>query len=168
MINTSPPLLSSKRVKIIKSIESKKSAFDNLTELFDSSHHKQNNFPDKLTIFDALIAREKLGNTYIGKGIAIPRAHLDINHPIASLLVIKNGLDLETIDNLSIKVFLSILVPNKQRDEFTSIIKKLNLILSKEENVVILTSTDSEEYIANYFQSLLMTQILTSEEITNE
>ena len=158
----SQPLLTTDRIKIIKKIESKKCVFDQLTELFASNPIKQNQV-NKLEIFDALIAREKLGNTYIGKGIAIPRAHLEIKQPMAALLIIKSGLDVETIDDLPIKIFLAIIVPNKQRDKFSSIIKMLNLILAEEENVKIFTQTDSKEYLANYFESLLATQVLASD-----
>ncbi|KAG1665757.1 Nucleotide-binding protein [Nymphon striatum] len=36
-------------------------------------------------IFDALTAREKLGNTVVGNGAAIPRAKIDINRPKSAL-----------------------------------------------------------------------------------
>lgn len=146
-----PPLLTSIRIKITKKAESKKCVFDLLTTLLEKGQSEVS----KNEIFDALMAREKLGNTCAGNGIAIPRAHMKITIPRAALLIIKNGLDIETVDNKPIKLFLAVITPNKQRNNCSIIIKKLNTVLANKDHRKVLTKTDNLEYIANYFESLL-------------
>ena len=155
-MNTSPPPhITSDRIKIIDKIESKKCVFDLITDMLEKGQNENS----KNDIFDALIAREKLGNTCIGNGIALPRAHMDISNPRAAVLIINKGLDIETIDHLPIKVFFTIIIPNTLREKYSILIKKLNLTLVDEDNIRILTEVKNQEYLANYLESLL-TEIL--------
>ena len=151
-----PHLLSPRRIEIIDKIESKKSVFDQLASLLANKQ----SLLTKYEIFDALVAREKLGSTCIGNGIATPRANININHPIAALLIIKKGVDIETVDNIPIKIFLAILIPDNQIETYSKILKKLNLILAEEQNFKVFTETNSQEYLANYFESLLTKKVI--------
>jgi len=151
-----PHLLSPRRIEIIDKIESKKSVLDQLASLLANKQ----SLLTKYEIFDALVAREKLGSTCIGNGIATPRANINIIHPVAALLIIKKGLDIETVDNIPVKIFLAILIPDNQKETYSTILQKLNLILTEERNFKIFTETNSQEYLANYFESLLSTEIM--------
>ena len=122
MIDDHSPLLKLERIKFIKKTKSKKCAFDTLTELFSKSIPKTS----KHEIFDALSAREKLGNTSIGNGIAVPRAYLDIPKPIAALLVLKKGIDLNAADKVDIKHFLAVLIPISKSKKYSNFIKNIN------------------------------------------
>ncbi len=155
MSTNPPPLLVPERIEIVKKIESKKCVFDLLTNLLI----KNQNDVTRNEVFDALISREKLGSTCLGKGVAIPRAHLDIPYPRVALLVIQQGLDIETVDNKPIKLFLAIIVPNQQREEYVEVIKKLNHILTDDEQIKIFTETNNKEYLSNYFVSLFDNEI---------
>ncbi len=144
-------LLIPERIEIINKIESKKCAFDLLTELLA----KDQNEVGKNEIFDALITREKLGKTCSGHGIAIPRAHIEISKPLAALLIIKKGLEIETVDKKPIKLFLALIVPENQSKKYSNIIKKLNFILADDDHHKVLIESDKPEDIAIYFESLL-------------
>jgi len=120
-MSNSLPLLTAERIEIIRNIESKKCAFDLLTKLLEKSQKTTT----KNEIFDALITREKLGSTCAGNGIAIPRAHMKVNHSVAALLIIKKGLEVETVDKKPIKIFLAFIIPEEQRKEYSTFIKKL-------------------------------------------
>ena len=145
------PHLIPERIEIIKKIESKKCVFDLLTKLLEKGQTEVS----KNEIFDALISREKLGSTCAGNGIAIPRAHMKISKPIAALLIIKKGLEIETVDNKPVKIFLALIIPEDQRKVYSKIIKKLNLILADENHHRVIMETKDHEYTANYFESLL-------------
>jgi len=144
-------LLIPERIKIIKKIESKKCAFDLLTELLAKSQNEVG----KNEIFDALIRREKLGKTCSGHGVAIPRAHVEISKAIAALLIIKQGLEVETVDKKPIKLLLALIVPENQRKKYSKIIKKLNFILADDDHYKMLIEAENPEHIAIYFESLL-------------
>ena len=145
------PLLDPERIKFIKKIESKKCVFDALTELLIKGQKEVT----KNQVFDALIAREKLGNTSIGNGIAVPRTHLPITNPRAAILVIKKGLNLGAADKHAITFFLAIIIPEKHRNQYSIMLTTLNqkLILNGVPEKVI--ESKSPELLAKHFESLL-------------
>jgi len=155
MTDNLPPLLNTDRIKFLKKIESKKCAFDVLTKLLTTSQSEVT----KNEVFDALIAREKLGNTVIGASIAIPRAHLDITYPKAALLVLKNGIDLNSADKTKVRVFLALLIPNKILGEYSNFISNITKKISTEERYSKDTLDDkinakNPEQLIHFFESL--------------
>ncbi len=145
------PLLDPERITFVKKIKSKKCVFDTLTELLVKGQKEVT----KNQIFDALIEREKLGNTNIGNGIAIPKAHLPLTKPRAAILVIKKGLELGAVDKQAITLFLAILIPDKQRNQYSIMLNTLNqkLILNGiPENVI---DSKNPELLAKHFDNLL-------------
>jgi PTS system nitrogen regulatory IIA component len=145
------PLLTSERITILKKVESKKCVFDSLTELLVKGQNEVN----KNEIFDALIAREKLGNTCIGGGIAIPRAQLKITNPRAALLILKKGLDINSVDKKPIKLFFALLVPENEDNDYSDLIYKINRLLTADKNQDLFNSKNDPEFMANRFQNLL-------------
>ena len=161
-----PPLLSSERIKFLKKIESKKCAFDTLTDLLAKGQSEVT----KKEVFDALTAREKLGNTTIGNGIAIPRAHLDITYPRAAVLILKKGINLNAADKIEVRLFLAILIPNKEKEMYEQFIRKVYEILTtdKKYNYKIFNKelkTNNPELILNLFESLFKKAFATISEI---
>ena len=150
-INKYPSPLDPERIKFIKKIESKKCVFDALTELLTKGQKELT----KYEVFDALIEREKMGNTSIGNGIAVPKAHLPITNLRAAILVVKNGLHLGAADKQITTVFLALLVPDDQRDQYSVILRSLNqkLILNGIPESII-TSKNSG-LLAKHFEKLL-------------
>ena len=145
------PLLDPERIKFIKKIESKKCVFDALTELLIKGQKEVT----KNQVFDALIAREKLGNTSIGNGIAIPKTHLPITNPRAAILVIKKGLNLGAADKQAITFFLAIIIPEKHRNQYSIMLTTLNqkLILNGIPEKII--ESKNTELLAKHFENLL-------------
>ena len=150
-VNKHPSLLDPERIKFIKKIESKKCVFDELTELLIKGQKEVT----KHEVFDALIEREKMGNTSIGNGISVPKAHLPITNPRAAILVIKKGLYLGAADKQPTTIFLALLIPDNQRDQYSMMLSTLNqkLILNGIPESII-TSKNSD-LLAKHFESLL-------------
>ena len=62
---------------------------------------------NKDTVFHLLVARERLGSTGIGHGIAIPHARLNgIQTPTAAVLRLTRPLSFDAIDLLGARLFL--------------------------------------------------------------
>jgi PTS system nitrogen regulatory IIA component len=145
------PLLNPERIKFIKKSKSKKCVFDELTELLVKGQKEVT----RHQVFDALIKREKLGNTNIGNGIAIPKAHLTITKPRAAILVLKKGLALGAADKQETTLFLAILIPEKQRNQYSMMLNTLNqkLILNGIPETTL--SSKNPELLAKHFDDLL-------------
>ena len=69
-------------------------------------------------IFENLIAREKMGSTGIGNGIAIPHGSLkDLTAPVAILMKCQEPIPFEAIDNQNVDIIFALLVPAEQSSE---------------------------------------------------
>ncbi|MCE9783775.1 PTS IIA-like nitrogen regulatory protein PtsN [Shewanella algae] len=72
-------------------------------------------------IFESLLAREKMGSTGIGNGIAIPHGRLpDITEPIAVLVKCEEPIAFDAIDNQPVDILFTLLVPADQCQQHLS------------------------------------------------
>ena len=66
-------------------------------------------------LYQVLLAREKLGSTGIGEGIAIPHVRnpviLNVNKPVVTLCFLENSIDFDAIDGLPVKILFTLISP---------------------------------------------------------
>jgi PTS system nitrogen regulatory IIA component len=68
-------------------------------------------------IFDGLMAREHLGSTALGHGVALPHARMTtLQHAVAAFLRTRAPIDFEAPDHRPVSVFLILLVPAEASD----------------------------------------------------
>lgn len=79
---------------------------------------KQFNTLNENQLFSALIARERLGSTGLGNGIAIPHCHIDgINQAVALLVTLDTPIDFDAIDGKPVDVLFVLVVPDGQEQK---------------------------------------------------
>jgi len=101
---------------------SKKKALQQIAGLIS----KQFNELDENTIFDNLIARERLGSTGIGQGIAIPHSRLDnCNQVIGCLFTLETGIAFDSIDNEDVDILFVLLVPQEATSEHLELLSQI-------------------------------------------
>ena len=77
-------------------------------------------------VFDGLVARERLGSTGLGFGVAIPHGRLaGIEHTVGALLVLESGVDFDAPDGLPVDLLFGLLVPEACNDEHLQILAGL-------------------------------------------
>lgn len=63
-------------------------------------------------IFQALLERERLGSTGVGKGVAIPHARFaEIKEPISVFVRVPDAVDFDAPDGRKVDLFYALLVP---------------------------------------------------------
>lgn len=68
--------------------------------------------------FDQLTAREKLGSTGLGRGIAIPHCRISgCATPVAALVTLAEPIEFEAPDNQPVDLVLALLVPEDQHQQ---------------------------------------------------
>lgn len=68
---------------------------------------------NKAKIIDVLMAREVLGSTAIGQGIAIPHGKTDcVDKLVAGLAVSKRGVDFDALDGEPVYIFFLLVAPS--------------------------------------------------------
>ncbi|TCS37621.1 PTS sugar transporter subunit IIA [Reinekea marinisedimentorum] len=84
-----------------------------------------------LELFDQLIARERLGSTGIGSGVAVPHCRLEgLEEPIAALVKIPEPVDFDSIDKSPVDLIFALIVPSEATDEhlqlLASVVEQVN------------------------------------------
>ena len=91
---------------------------------------KQGNLNDQNVYIQGIYAREELSTTGIGEGIAIPHAQSEaVNAPGLAAMVVKDGVDYQSLDNQPAKLFFMIAVPKTGGNEHLQILAMLSKML---------------------------------------
>lgn len=89
---------------------------------------------DSQTILESLIAREKLGSTGFGNGIAIPHCRLvGCRTPIAALLRLEAPVDFDAIDGVPVDLLFVLLVPEAATDAHLELLRQIASMLDRTE-----------------------------------
>lgn len=100
-------------------------------------------------IFDRLIAREKLGSTGIGEGIAIPHSRLrECDDTLGALFVLKDPVDFDAIDRKPVDIVFVLLVPEEATEQHLQTLKMLAEKFNQEDfrNRLRQAQSDAELY----------------------
>ena len=89
---------------------------------------------DGQTIYESLIAREKLGSTGFGNGIAIPHCRLPgCSTPISALLKLSTAVDYDAIDGAPVDLLFVLLVPEAATDEHLELLRQIASLFDRED-----------------------------------
>jgi len=109
---------------------SKKKALENIANLI----HREVPDLDEQAVFEALIAREKLGSTGFGNGIAIPHCRLKGCHsPISALIHLQAPIDFDAIDGAPVDLLFVLLVPEAATDAHLELLRQIASMLDRKE-----------------------------------
>lgn len=150
-------LLSMERVACVNELSSKKRAFEKLAELL-SHQGSELGFEDEV-VFNALIAREKLGSTAMGNGIVLPHASLNVPEARAALLLLEEGIEMDTPDKKPVHVLLALIVPNGQAEAYQPLLSDLAMILNRKTLAKTLLELREPALVLDYLSSLFVQKI---------
>lgn len=89
---------------------------------------------DEDTLFDSLVAREKLGSTGFGNGIAIPHCRLiGCTTPISAVIRLETAIDFDAIDGEPVDLLFVLLVPEAATDEHLELLRQIATIFEQDE-----------------------------------
>ncbi|NOR39829.1 MAG: PTS IIA-like nitrogen regulatory protein PtsN [Gammaproteobacteria bacterium] len=92
----------------------------------------------KNDIFDALINREKLGSTGLGRGVAIPHGRMpSLKEPLCAFIKIDEPLEFDASDGQAVDLVFALLVPEDSTEEHLQVLSTIAEIFS---NTVICTA----------------------------
>lgn len=115
-------ILTEERILCHFKTSSKKNALEELSKLIAEADHSLT----YTEIFSCLFAREKLGSTGIGHGVAIPHGRLQhSNKTIAAFLQLRHGIDFDAADHKPVDLIFALLVPENSTDEHLQILSHL-------------------------------------------
>ncbi len=84
-------------------------------------------------LYLGLLARERLGSTGIGEGIAIPHCRMASCHKITgALLKLSDPVDFDAIDGSPVDIVFALIVPEEQNDEHLQVLSAIAELLQEE------------------------------------
>jgi PTS system nitrogen regulatory IIA component len=84
------------------------------------------------TVLDHLIAREKLGSTGLGQGIAIPHCRVDsCAQPLGTLLTLKEPIPFDAPDDKPVDLLFVLLVPAEAHQQHLDILADIASLFSQ-------------------------------------
>ena len=96
-------------------------------------------------IFESLLAREKMGSTGIGNGIAIPHGRLtSISTPVGVLVKCEEPIAFDSIDKQPVDILFALLVPADQCQQHLSTLSAMAEKLSDKQILKQLRKTSDE------------------------
>ncbi len=107
-------LLSTHRLDTQLEVSSKKRLFEEIAERI------QHDYPEitARSTFNRLLAREKLGSTGLGQGIAIPHARLEgAPEIIGVFFTLGQGIEFDAPDDQNVDLVFALLVPENEEQE---------------------------------------------------
>ena len=102
-------------------VSSKKRLFEEVGKLLETDSGLSQS-----DVFDCLFAREKLGSTGLGHGVAIPHGrHANVSHITAAFVRTAEAIDFVAPDNQPVSLIFVLLVPEQATGEHLEILSHL-------------------------------------------
>ena len=117
-----PPL----QVLVRVEATSKKRAFEEAGLLFENLHGL-----NRALITDSLFARERLGSTGLGHGVAIPHGRIKgLKTPMAAIFQLQVPIGFDAPDELAVNLLVFLLVPEAATQKHLEILSEIAELLS--------------------------------------
>lgn len=141
-MNLISQLLPPSNVIVDLDVASKKRVFEQAGLLFENTQHIA-----RSQVFDSLFAREKLGSTGLGQGVAIPHGRIKgLREAVAALIRMKEAIPFDAPDGQPVNLACILLVPEKATDKHLQILSELAQMFSdKKFRESLLRSKDASE-----------------------
>ena len=111
---------------------------------------KQNENIDQATVLNSLMARERMGSTGIGNGIALPLGRLPgLEKVIAIVVTSTPAIDFDALDEKPVDIFFALLVPEEQTEGHLQTLATVAGKLSDKETIkAIRRATTSDDILS--------------------
>ncbi|MBT9475864.1 PTS sugar transporter subunit IIA [Polaromonas sp.] len=105
---------------------SKKRAFEEAGLLFENQHGM-----NRALITDSLFARERLGSTGLGHGVAIPHGRIKgLKAPMAAVFLLETPIGFDAPDEQAVALLIFLLVPEAATQKHLEILSEIAELLS--------------------------------------
>ena len=125
-MNRLSAILPAAQVLVRVDVTSKKRAFEEAGLLFESQHGL-----NRALITDSLFARERLGSTGLGHGVAIPHGRIKgLKQPMAAVFQLANPIGFDAPDEKPVNLMIFLLVPEAATQKHLEILSEIAELLS--------------------------------------
>lgn len=128
-MNLIAKLLPASNILVDVEVSSKKRMFEQVGLLFEN-----NQGIARSLVFDSLFARERLGSTGLGQGVAIPHGRIKgLKDPVGAFLRLKTAVAFDAPDGRPVELVFVLLVPEQATEQHLEILSELAQMFSDRE-----------------------------------
>ena len=128
-MNRLSAILPAAQVLVAVDATSKKRAFEEAGLLFEQAHGIS-----RALVADSLFARERLGSTGLGYGVAIPHGRIKgLKSPMAAVFQLLNPIGFDAPDEQPVTLMIFLLVPEASTQKHLEILSEIAELLSDRE-----------------------------------
>jgi PTS system nitrogen regulatory IIA component len=125
-MNLISQLLPASQVLTDVEVTSKKRVLEQASLLFENEQGIA-----RSVVFDSLFAREKLGSTGLGQGVAVPHGRIKgLKHAIAGFMRLREGVAFDAPDGKPVDLLVFLLVPEQATQQHLEILSEVAQMLS--------------------------------------
>lgn len=125
-MNRLSAILPAEQVLVSVDATSKKRAFEEAGLLFESLHGL-----NRALVTDSLFARERLGSTGLGHGVAIPHGRIKgLKQPLSAVFQLAAPIGFDAPDEQPVKLMIFLLVPEAATQKHLEILSEIAELLS--------------------------------------
>jgi len=125
-MNLIAKLLPVQNVLLDLDVSSKKRVFEHAGLVFENNHNIA-----RSQVFDSLFAREKLGSTGLGQGIAIPHGRIKaLKEAVGAMIRMREPIPFDAPDGQPVNLIFVLLVPERATDLHLQILSELAQMFS--------------------------------------
>lgn len=105
-------------------------------------------------VFNLLIDREKMGNTGVGNGVALPHSRCaNVKEAILAVFSVPAGVDYDSIDGKAVKLVFGLLVPEAASNTHLALLSKIAQTVESQDRVDQLVSVDSKDQFMQHLEA---------------
>lgn len=99
-------------------------------------------------IYHLLLEREKLGNTGVGNGVAIPHSRCDSAHKaVIAIITLAEAIDYDSLDRQPVDVAFGLLVPQNATQEHLNLLADIARLMSDDANKAQLSAAKTANQV---------------------
>jgi PTS system nitrogen regulatory IIA component len=149
-MNRLSQILPSAQILVGLEATSKKRAFEEAGLLFENMHGL-----NRALITDSLFARERLGSTGLGHGVAIPHGRIKgLKAPLAAVFQLAAPIGFDAPDEQAVRLLIFLLVPEAATQKHLEILSEIAEMLSdsalREQLKLSVSATDLHQLVATW------------------
>lgn len=119
-------LLPPSNIEIDLAISSKKRLFEQVGLMFENHHGIA-----RTTVFESLFARERLGSTGLGQGVAIPHGRIKgLKDALGAFVRLQQPVAFDAPDGAAVNLVFALLVPEQATEKHLQILSELAQMFS--------------------------------------
>ncbi len=145
-MNTTNRLIQSlhrNRIQVQSDIGSSKRLLEAMAALLTTGLNEEAREKD---VYHLLLEREKIGNTGVGEGVAIPHSRCEFTDTaVVAIITLENAIDYDSLDRNPVDVAFGLLVPEQATQEHLNLLADIARLMSDNDRKKALALAQSAE-----------------------